>query len=561
MTARHNIQSFFIALLCVLSFYVTHAQSNCATFSTYFGGTQFDELKGVCVDANKNSYVIGNTYSSDFPITTGLIHDSNAGSYDVVLAKFDSCGVLIWSTYYGSANFDSGEKIALTSDGNLIITGYTSGVNTPTTPGCFQAQNNGGYDCFLAKVSANGFLIWSTYFGKSAGDFAFDVKVDAFDNIIIGGTTLSTNLYTTASSFQQLQKGNTDAFIARFSKFGQLKWCTYYGGNNNEDIHALAIDANFNILGVGETFSSNLSTSVGAFQNIKEGTNDAYIIKLDSNCQRIFSTYLGGNNSDDAWGVATDAQGQVYVAGHTSSTDFDVTSSVYQSANNGGFDWYVSKWSATGALLISTLYGGSMDEKISQMIISFANNLILIGYTSSNNMPLFGVGNQINNAGSSDVFIATVSTNSLTPFWSSYYGGTLDDFAADVKLKGISELTFVGNSNSVNYPLSLTPHQSVLNLSNDGVITKLTLYNQLPTQIPLLTRELIHVLPNPFSETIQIQGVENFDYVITDVLGKTMTSQTNTNKKSINTEFILSGVYFLTIKTPIQNFTYKLIKQ
>lgn len=553
---------FFLTTYSILLlFFSGFTQTNCSTFSTYFGGTQFDELKGVCVDANKNSYVIGNTYSNDFTITPGLINNTHSGNYDIILAKFDSCGVLIWSTYFGSSNFESGEKIALTNDGNLVFTGYTSGVTTPTTSGCFQAQNNGGYDCFITKITTNGNLIWSTYFGKSGGDFAFDIKVDAYDNIIVGGTTTSTNLYTTVASFQPIHKGNTDAFIARFNKLGQLKWCTYYGGNNSEDIHALSIDNHFNIIGIGETFSTNLNTSVGAYQNSKDGSNDVYIIKLDSSCQRVFSTYLGGNNSDDAWGVVTDTSRQIYIAGHTSSTDFDITSGVYQAINNGSFDWYISSWSPTGALIKSTLFGGTLDEKVTQMAISSVNNLVVIGYTSSTDMPLVGVGNQTTNGGNTDVFIASLESVSLTPIWSSYYGGSLDDFSSDLKLKGLNELTFVGNSNSSNYPVSASPYQSSLNMSNDGVLTKIQLSNQIPTSIKTNAIEGIMVFPNPFSNLISINGVSDFDFVLTDLLGKNMSSYIHKSGSNIITEKLDKGIYFLEINTPSKRFTIKLIKE
>ena len=206
----------------------------CTLVSSYFGGTQQDEIKGVCIDNNKNSYLLGNTYSTDLPITIGKINDTNSGDFEAFLCKFDSCGILKWCTYFGTSAYDSGEKIALTNDGNIVFCGYTSGVTSHTTLGCFQPISGGGYDCFITKINPNGTIIWSTYFGKSGGDFAFEIKVDNYDNIIIGGTTTSPNLYTTASSFQQVKQANTDAFIARFDKNGQLKWSTYYGGNASE---------------------------------------------------------------------------------------------------------------------------------------------------------------------------------------------------------------------------------------------------------------------------------------------------------------------------------------
>ena len=204
---KHKIIYLFI----VSTLYTLKLNSQtCTLVSSYFGGTQQDEIKGVCIDNNKNSYLLGNTYSTDLPITIGKINDTNSGDFEAFLCKFDSCGILKWCTYFGTSAYDSGEKIALTNDGNIVFCGYTSGVTSHTTLGCFQPISGGGYDCFITKINPNGTIIWSTYFGKSGGDFAFEIKVDNYDNIIIGGTTTSPNLYTTASSFQQVKQANTE---------------------------------------------------------------------------------------------------------------------------------------------------------------------------------------------------------------------------------------------------------------------------------------------------------------------------------------------------------------
>lgn len=552
-------------ILYILFFFVLgslnyYGQTNCSSFSTYFGGTQFDEIKSVCIDANKNNYVIGNTYSADLPVTNGLINNTHSGDYDVFIAKTDSCGTLIWCTYFGTPNFDSGEKITLSADGNLVFCGFSSGINLPVSSGCFQSVNNGGYDCFVTKITPNGLIIWSTYFGKTNGDFAYDITTDALNNIIIGGTTTSPNLYTTINSFQPNHKGNTDSFIARFSKDGQLKWSTYYGGNGNEDIHALTVDTNFNIIGIGGTFSSNLNTSISAYQQINEGSPDAYILKLDSNCTRLFSTYFGGSGIEDAWGVTTDSQNNIYVAGHTNSTDFDTTSNAYQTLLNGTLsDLYLSKWSSSGALLNSTLLGGTGNDLSSRIKFLQPNSLIFLGNTESTNMPILGINNQQNNAGNYDAFLVAFNTISLQPYWSSYYGGGTYEDPLDVSCFSNNTLVFVGSTNSTDYPLSSGPYQSVLNASNDGMITKLQIQNSTSTFIndPSITPEVL-VFPNPFHESLYINSKTPFLIDIKNIIGQTIYS--SENNKTIDTRFFEEGVYFINIQTKKSLVTYKFIK-
>ena len=547
----------FISLLVSLRL---NAQSSCSFFSTYFGGNQFDEIKGVCVDANKNNYIIGNTYSTDLPITNGLINDTASGGYDVFLAKIDSCGGLVWCTYFGTTNFDSGEKIKIAHDGNLVFCGYTNGLNLGTTPGCFQSVNNGSYDCFVTKITPNGTLIWNSYFGKSNGDFAYDIATDALDNVVIGGTTTSPNLYTTASSFQPNIKANTDAFVARFNKDGDFKWCTYYGGNNNEDIHALAIDNSCNIIGVGGTFSPNLNTSASAYQAFNDGGPDAYIIKLDSNCARVFSSYLGGSGVEDAWGVVTDSSNNIYLSGHTNSFDFDTTAFAYQTVKQGTLsDWYLTKWSPAGTLLNSTLFGGFNNDLLSRMVFIPPNQLMLVGKSESTDIPVLGINNQQTLSGNYDGFLALFDATSMFPIWSSYYGGSLDDDPLDVTCIGNSNVVFVGNTNSTNYPLSISPYQSSLNMGNDGIVTKLPLNNLATIMIPDVGFTVPYKLfPNPFNDVIYVDGLSEFSIDIKNVLGQTMYLEKN--KKEIYTANFLPGIYFVTLTSKGFSKTHKFIK-
>lgn len=532
------------------------SQQTCSNFSTYFGGNQFDEIKSVCVDVNKNSYVIGNTYSNDLPVTLGLINDTASGNYDVFLAKFDSCGALIWSTYFGGIGYESAEKMEITHDGNIVFCGYTTSVTTPTTVGCFQQNNNGGYDCYLTKITPNGLIVWSTFFGKSGGDFAFDLKIDAVDNIIIGGTSTSTNLYTTPFSFQPNHKGNTDAFIARFSKNGLLKWCTYYGGAGSEDIHALAVDLNCNIIGVGESFSNNLNTSSTAFQAINEGASDTYIIKLDSTCTRVFSTYLGGSGSDDAWGLVCDSLNNIYVAGHTNSNDFDTTAFTYQTTHNGGIDCYLTKWSPTGTLMKSTLFGGALNDYSSRLIGISSTEVLLLTETESINLPTYTFSQQTSLMGSYDMYLTSFDMNTLFPTWGTYNGGAIVEDATDIKLINSNEVVVCGSSNSTDYLVTSGAYQPLLNNSTDGVITKLTITKNLSTVIENKYLEsTIEIYPNPFSDYLFIKSKKPLLIEVKTLLGETIYRRTNDDY--ISTKDLSPGVYIVTVNSK----SYRFIKQ
>lgn len=547
--------------LFVLICLVGKAQTNCPSFSTYFGGTQSDEVKSVAVDHNKNTYVLANTYSTDLPVTPGLINDTHSGSYDGFIARFDSCGSLLWSTYMGGANFDSAERLAMTTDGNIVICGYTSSLNTFTTTGCFQATHDGSYDAFITKIDPTGHILWSTLFGKAGGDFAFDITVDKFNNIIVGGTTTSSGLYTVAgTSFQVNLKGNTDAFIARFSPTGALRWCTYYGGNNSEDIHAVSTDLHGNVIGSGESFSTNLNTSAGAFQNLNEGSSDGYIIKLDSSCARIFSTYIGGSDVDDIRGVACDAASFIYVAGHTNSTDFDTTASAYQTINKGASDLFLTKWSPTGTLLESTLFGGSQTERLGRMILSGPYELTLMGKTESSDVSMLGSSSQATLAGGYDVLLAKFDAGSLEPLWSSYYGGAQDEEAIDLAGYDGRFMVCGGSTNSADFPVSSSPYQQALNASVDGFLVKLNVGNLVTTGVPQHNRaSAVSAFPNPFSDRIYIKGQRIATIALYDLQGRNLYELVKTGDSSVlSTSGLAPGIYFLLVTDASGSHSFKM---
>lgn len=517
-----------LLILLILSGFNLCSQS--CPFSIAYGGNQFDEIKSLSV-INRNTYVLGNTYSTNLPITNGLINDTLSGDYDCFITKFDSCGIKVWSTYFGGTGYESGERIESTKDGNLLICGYTNSQNLSTI-NSFQPNNDGSYDCFLTKISSTGHIIWSTYFGGTGGDFAFDIKVDSLDNIILGGMTISNNLYTTTNSFQSTQHGNTDAFIARFSKDGYLKWSTFYGGSGSEDIHALTIDNNFNIIGVGASFSNNLNTSLSAYQSYNDGSADVYILKLDSSGNRIFSTYFGGSSLDDAYGVCCDKFNNIYVSGHTNSPDFDTLNPI-QVNINGGLDSYLSKWSSNGNLLKSTLFGGSGDDRCLRLLDK-SNGVIL--YLESNSTNLLS---QYPLTGNYDLYISTFDYNFIQTF-GTYYGGSSSETGWDIRYSN-NEIIFCGESSSTNYPSS-----NMVNPS-DGVLTKLS--SNIIVSSYEKTKFNGGVYPNPFIDYLSNDTKENIQ--ISSILGDILYSG---SAKYINTKDYSIGIYLITIDSKTELF-------
>jgi len=356
--------------------------------ATLLGGKGDDYAYSVATDSSGNIYATGSTTSTDFPTTTGVFQVVNsAGTQQVFVAKLNSTlSALIYSTYLGGSGNQSGQGIAVDSAGNAYIAGYTNSANFPITPGTLQPAFGGGTcsgapcnDAFITKLNPTGSaLVYSTYFGGNNVDQAQAMALDTDDNVYVTGFTASPNLPTTAGVVQPGFGGGADAFLMKLNSQGTgMIYSTYLGGNSVDLGNGLAIDAVGNAYVVGDTFSTNFPTTPGVFQpTAKGGTcgsnpcDDAFVTKVNPlGTGLIYSTYLGGSNSDLAQAVALDAVGSAYIVGTTSSTDFPTLSNAYQPKYGGGSsDAFVSALDAAGRTLIASTYlgggGGDFGESV-----------------------------------------------------------------------------------------------------------------------------------------------------------------------------------------------------
>ncbi len=138
-------------------------------WATYLGGsTHWDYAYATATDADGNIYVTGISYSNDFPVTVGAFQTSYAGNSDVFITKYDPNGNIVWSTYYGGSTAgEGGYGCAVDGNGNVIVTGTTGSTDFPVTQGAFQSTHAGGSDMFILKLDASGSRLWSTFYGGS----------------------------------------------------------------------------------------------------------------------------------------------------------------------------------------------------------------------------------------------------------------------------------------------------------------------------------------------------------------------------------------------------------
>ncbi len=254
-------------------------------YSTYLGGNQFDTSRGLAVDASGNAYVEGSTVSLNFPTTPGALQTNfGGGSSDDFVSKLNADGsALVYSTYLGGSDFESGFGLAIDASGNAFVTGVTGSADFPKTSGAFQTTLRGIDDVFVSKLNATGSaLIYSTYLGGSAGEFANSLAIDGSGAAYVTGFTGSNDFPTTPGAFQTAYGDGGDVFVSKLNAAGSaLTYSSYLGGGGADYGGGIAVDSDGSAYVAGLTDSANFPTSAGALQTtFGGGTNDAFVSKL-----------------------------------------------------------------------------------------------------------------------------------------------------------------------------------------------------------------------------------------------------------------------------------------
>ncbi len=327
--------------------------------------------------------------------------------------------MLVYSTYLGGTNTDTGNAIAVDSLDNAYVAGDTLSANFPVL-GAEQPTFGGDQNAFVTKLSSAGVKVFSTFLGGSGVDHAGGIALDSSNNVYVAGGTTSTN-FPMAGPLQQANGGFQDAFLTKLNSAGSaIVYSTYLGGSGGqagtpEESNAVAVDSSGNAYIAGTTNSTNFPVTAGAFQASFNAAQDAFAAKVSpAGNALVYSTYLGGSAFNWASGLAVSASGIAYVSGYTSSFDFPIVAPV-QGSFGGLYDAFVSVFNTTGnALSFSTFYGGSGSDEANAIAVDASGNMYVGGQTSSLDLTLLNPI-QPSNAGYAIGWLARLGVNSAPP--------------------------------------------------------------------------------------------------------------------------------------------------
>jgi hypothetical protein len=391
------------------------------SYATSLGGGDQDEGNAVAVDAAGNVFVAGFTRSTNFPAS-----GSPAGHFDLFVTKLDSTGsVVLSSTYVGGSGPDEARGLAIDADGNAYLTGVTRSTNFPTK-NPLQAALSGESDAFVVKLSTTGAgLVFSTYWGGTDLDEGTGIAIDNARNVYVTGVTRSTD-FPTASPRQAAAAGQLDAFVTKLTPSGGgPSYSSYLGGSGSDQAHAIAADPSGNVTVVGTTSSTNFPLA-SPYQDTVKGPFDAFISRMNTSGNFVFSTLLGGSGIDAAQSVTVNSDGWPAFTGSTTSTDFPVLSGAPQGTSGGGLDAFVTVMSSAGVPYTSTYLGGAGSDRGRAIAFDPFGRLYVVGQTFSADFPTSRPV-QAKIGGNRDTFVTMLEAPYAAFTYSTYLGGSNND--------------------------------------------------------------------------------------------------------------------------------------
>ena len=458
----------------------------------YIGGADDDLANAVALDSNGNAYISGATMSTaaSFPETVGP-DLTFQGTSDAFVAKVNSSGTaLVYCGYIGGADEDAAYGIAVDNNGNAYVAGYTLS-NEATFPAKVgpDLTFNGVDDAFVAKVNPSGSgLAYCGYIGGDDSDEAYGIAVDNSGNAYVVGYAMSNMATFPVKVGPDLtQNGISDAFIAKVNSSGSgFVYCGYIGGSDSDIAYGIAMDSNGNAYVAGSTASTEATFPVTAGPDLSYNDTswlDAFVAKVNpSGDTLVYCGYIGGDDIEEAFGIAVDSGGQAYVTGYTYSTQstFPVKAGPDISYNSGG-DAFVARVNSTGESLVYCGYIGGADEDAGYSIaVDGSGNAYVTGYAMSNEASFpIKVGPDLTQNGLDDAFVTKVNSTGTALVYSGYIGGNDSDrgYGIAVDSRGIAYVAGGTNSSLATFPVAVGP-DLIQNGSADAFAAKVAAFSK-----------------------------------------------------------------------------------
>jgi len=335
--------------------------SGSVVWSRQFGSPDGTSAYGLALDAIGNVYVAG-TVSGALPGQVSM------GTHDAFVLKCDPNGDELWTRQFGTPDHDDGQEIAVGPDGAVVIVGHVGrGGGGDPGGGALPGQASaGGTDAFARKYDPDGDEIWTVQFGTAERDELDGVAVGAAGLVIVAGRTRGT---LPGQVRVAVDPSSYDAFVGKFDGDGNEIWTRQFGAPEGAKTSAVAVDAEGTIFVVGAVDPEGVLPGQAS-----SGSSDAYVRAYDPDGNELWTHQFGTPSYDWASGVAVDAPAGVLVSGAVNGALPDQVHVSHQDA-------YIRLYDAEGSERWTLQFGGDSDDRPSLLAVDAEGSVYLSGHT------------------------------------------------------------------------------------------------------------------------------------------------------------------------------------
>jgi len=423
-------------------------------WNTFFmANSPGDTHESLAVDGSGRVYLTGSIAAKQ-RIGVNPIRPAHGG-YEIYVVKLLADGGLLWDTFLGGYGDEWGESLAVDGLGNIFVAGMSGG-----TWGTPLRAYQGGKDAFIAKLSADGSLLWNAFLGGQGYDTGTGVAVDGAGNILVAGT--STETWGNPVRFYSAGR---DAFVAKLNSNGSILWNTFLGGSGDDDSGGLGAGSGGNAVMAGTSANTWGSPVIGF-----SGLTDAFVAKINAEGQLLWNSFLGGADDDRGRAAVLDSSGFTYVIG-SSEAGWGNPVRAFQ----GYPDGFVARLDQNGGLLWNTFLGGSYLDDCLGLAVDRGGNAFISGRSWA------AWGNPINGYSGYDAFVAKLDANGNLQ-WNTFVGApdvqdydtgyAYEDVGNGLALDGSDNIYITGASTHFwgNPLFSFSGHAFVAAFNAQGVL-------------------------------------------------------------------------------------------
>jgi len=353
------------------TFLVKYNSNGVKQWTQQLGTSSDDYGFGVTVDSSDNIYVTGYTEG-------GLDGNTNSGSLDIFLVKYNSSGTKQWTQQLGTSSYDYGGGVTVDSSDNIYLAGSTAG-------GLDGNTNSGGYDNFLVKYNTSGTKQWTQQLGSTSNDLVYEITVDSSDNIYVTG-------YTEGELDGNTNSGGKDLFLFKYNSSGSNHRYQLLGTSSDEEGNDVTVDSSDNIYVTGYTEG-------GLDGYISSGGKDLILVKYNSSLTKQWTKQLGTSSHDVGEGVTVDSKNNIYVSGYTGG-------GLDGNTNSGSLDIFLVKYNSSGTKQWTQQLGSTSSDVGFKVSVDSSDNIYVTGYTEG------GLDGNTN-AGGMDIFLVKYNSSGV----------------------------------------------------------------------------------------------------------------------------------------------------